>query len=222
MRRSVTFRFRFVRQRSMQYATNLKNFASLKKLGIAAWLMVVIAGMLALIDYSQAPGAQAETTSEWPVGSTIQPDPDQPTLIMFVHPRCACSRSSLNQLARILADGRFAANVQFVFYCPNGEPETWAYTGLWNLAGKLTNTRHVIDLDGAEAKRFGATTSGHAFVFSSTGQRVFSGGITNGRSHEGDSIPAETVRQILRGETVQRTDWPAYGCPIASDSGVAQ
>ena len=183
------------------------------------WLTVIIAGLLLLIDYSSAPGITHDGVRKWPGGSVISRAEGLPSLVMFLHPRCACSRAGLNELARLLADCRNAVAVRAVFFCPDGESETWAHTDLWHLATRLSDAPPLIDYEGREATRFGATTSGHVLLFAPQGQRLYSGGITSGRGHEGDNFGCQAIRNLLDGVPVKRATFPVYGCPLLMRPG---
>lgn len=67
----------------------------------AAWLSTVVFGMYYLAEYSATPGAVGSSVSRWPSGSTLSLNKDSPTLVMIAHPRCACTRASLEELAVI-------------------------------------------------------------------------------------------------------------------------
>jgi len=73
----------------------------------------------------------------------------------------------------------------------------------------------TLDLTGAEARRFHVATSGQVLLYDAAGALQFSGGITVGRGHAGDSDGSDSINAVLRGDTpaVRRT--PVYGCSIA-------
>ena len=184
---------------------------------ILAWLVMVCVGMLLLIDYSSAPGTTNFNSDSWPNNSEISRGVRVPTLIMFLHPRCPCSRASLNELARLLADRHGTVAIRTVFFCPDGESEAWAQTGHWDLAARLSDDQPIVDLQGREAGRFGASTSGYVCLFSQTGKRLFGGGITSGRGHEGENLGSQAVQQLLDGTNTEPVSYPVYGCPIQSN-----
>ena len=51
-------------------------------------------------------------SQRWPPSSQIPLDQTSPTLLLFLHPRCPCSRSSLAELERLLA---FASKREGIF-----------------------------------------------------------------------------------------------------------
>src|SRR5947207_2009112 len=94
------------------------------------WLLAASAGAWGLLKYENTPGTADETPSQWPSESRVARQPDRPTLLMFMHPRCPCSRASLEELNRLLThcEGTVATHVLFVQ--PRGAPEDWTETTL--------------------------------------------------------------------------------------------
>src|SRR5207245_55082 len=122
---------------------------------------------------------------------------------MVVHPHCPCSRASIEELAQIMTrcQGRLSSHVFFVkpIQCAQG----WERTPLWDRAADILGVTVSCDEAGAEARRFGAATSGQVLLYQPDGTLVFSGGITLTRGHEGDNPGREAVIRFLtegRGE----------------------
>src|ERR1700677_3560971 len=63
-----------------------------------AWLAAVLGGTILMARYSNIPGNDGAAPKVWPTESQIPLDAHRPTLVMFVHPRCACTRASLGEL----------------------------------------------------------------------------------------------------------------------------
>ncbi len=53
------------------------------------------------------------------------------------------------------------------------------------------------DDDGAEAKRFGAETSGQTLLYDERGTLAFSGGITGSRGHAGDNAGRASLLALI-------------------------
>jgi hypothetical protein len=145
-----------------------------------------------------------------------------PTLLMFAHPRCPCTRATLSELARVMArtGGRMHASVEFIV--PPGEDPQWAQTDLWRSAAAIPETQVRLDTGGTEARRFGSATSGQVLVYDAAGRLCFAGGITAGRGHAGDNSGEDAVVAIANGGTGPLSHMPVYGCPLASPSAVAE
>src|SRR5215472_16789844 len=68
-----------------------------------AWFGACFIGFKDLFDYGQAEGPKACPPAQWPAGSKLQLKADGPTLVMFAHPKCPCTRSSIGELAELMA-----------------------------------------------------------------------------------------------------------------------
>jgi hypothetical protein len=150
----------------------------------------------------------------WPEASRLERDRSQPVLVMFIHPHCSCSRASLGELERLIAEcqGRFRAHLLFIQ--PDGTPAGWADTDLWRRAAAIPGANVSLDAAGAEARRFGSETSGHVVLYAPDGRLLFHGGITIARGHEGDSPGRAALRSLLRGEDTTPALVPVFGCAL--------
>ena len=180
---------------------------------VALWIAVVVGALAGLWVYKLRPGTPAELRPSWPAGSSLAASHDRPTLIMFAHPRCVCTRASLAELRAV--QSRFAGRIAtyVVFMHPAGSTADWSHTDTWDTASSLAGVRVVADTDGLEAERFGATTSGHVVLYDRSGSLLFSGGITPGRGHEGDGPQLDQLTRLIERETAGAV---AAGSPTAS------
>jgi hypothetical protein len=79
-----------------------------------------------------------------------------------------------------------------------------------------------MDTDGREARRFGAATSGQAYLYDQSGCCLFAGGITPLRGHEGDNPGMSAILSWILEARAESTTWPVTGCPLFdSDVGSA-
>lgn len=181
---------------------------------IAFWGMLAIGGALALEYYAAAPGDPGTPVERWPSASNLPRSADRFTLVMFLHPRCPCSQASLTELSRLLTRAGTRHETLIVFTRPPGLD--FAHDGaLWERAVAMEGVTVVEDKAGEEALRFGAMTSGHTLLFDTSGRRVFTGGITPARGHEGDNAGAHAITEILRqAQTTAGFDTPVYGCSL--------
>jgi hypothetical protein len=183
-------------------------------LGVGLWIAAVFSGVLALTVHSNSPGESTAISHDAPTHPDIVLSADQFTLMMFVHPHCPCSHASMHELARIRSQHPNDVHVQVWFYCPENKPESWVHTALWDLAFQTASQEPLVDHDGRIAADLGVQTSGHALLFASDGELLFSGGITSSRGHEGDSVNAQTLGRLLRAESAEFVQYPVFGCPI--------
>jgi hypothetical protein len=182
------------------------------------WLSLVCAGMVALWLYSTTPGKDGEPPARWPTSSSLQRRAEASTLLMFVHPKCPCSRASIAGLAALLAHsgGRLCAKV--IFLQPPGETDSWVHTGLWHAASELPGTEIISDPDSRETKLFHAAVSGETLVYDVSGHLRFHGGITVARGHIGDNAGCSAIECYANTGTLPLSRTPAFGCPLFSES----
>jgi hypothetical protein len=180
----------------------------------ALWLVAACAGFAFVSRYQASPGSTGATPSQWPQQSAVILDHERPTLLMFAHPKCPCTRASLEELNRLLArsNGRIAAHV--VLLQPSTEDAKWSETGLRETAAAIPGVTVHPDRDGQLAQAFGAKTSGFVTLFDSHGQLLFKGGITNSRGHAGDNPGADSIVSFLDGTRTNLSQTPVYGCGL--------
>lgn len=187
-------------------------------LSIIVWLSAVAAGLVSVLRYEYTPGAAAQAPPRWPVASGLPLAGDRPTLLMVIHPRCPCTSASLAELERVLSRHPGRARVTLLFVHPVGAGAEWKLTDSWQKAGQLPGfTERLLDPDGRRAACFGARTSGQAYLYSPTGELLFSGGLTGSRGHEGENEGSLALARLLQDQKNQGTTvlTEVYGCPAA-------
>jgi hypothetical protein len=97
---------------------------------------------------------------------------------------------------------------------PETADTSWSDTDTMALAKKLDGARVFVDRDGVEAARFGATTSGTVMLFDASGIRLYAGGITGSRGHEGANAGRDCLEQLLRGSSHAARQIPTFGCRL--------
>jgi hypothetical protein len=181
---------------------------------VLLWAGTIAVGMGALIQHDLRPAPSVKISSQWPKSVVVRRDADRPTLVMSVHPQCPCSRASLHELEILLARSgeRVAARVLFVQ--PAGAPANWTQTDLWRQASEIPGVTVLIDHDGSDSRAFGAQTSGQVALYDPHGTLLFSGGITDGRGHEGDSAGLAAIIDLLYGREPATRLTPVFGCSL--------
>ncbi|MDJ0976569.1 MAG: hypothetical protein QNJ98_19085 [Planctomycetota bacterium] len=169
---------------------------------VGVWLVATLAGFAWLAAYQGAPGPTADA-GDWPTTSALEV-PTGPTLLLFLHPECACSRATIAELNRLLPRLAEQPAVQIVM---SGVGDT-----ITPLAAAVPGARMHHDPGATEARRFGATTSGHLFVYDRVGRLGFHGGITRARAHEGPNDGVEAVVGLLQGNASGTVVTPVFGC----------
>jgi hypothetical protein len=179
----------------------------------AAWLLMIGGGLSLLWDYENSSGPNVIPPSRWPLDSNIDLASDRATLIMLAHPHCPCTRASIGELARLMAQAQGRVTAYALFVKPDGSSDDWEKTDLWQSAASIPGVNVVVD-DGIEAQRFHAATSGQTVLYDAEGQLLFSGGITGSRGHSGDNAGRSAIVSLLNTGEAERADTAVFGCPL--------
>ncbi len=181
----------------------------------AIWLLMGCAGLVAMLHHEKLAGAAGDPPKQWPPNSSIADN--GATLIMFAHPHCPCTRASIGELALLMAQcqGKLAAHV--CFSEPEGEDADWVKTDLWRAAESIPGVTVHADLNGVEARRFHASTSGQTVLYSA-GHLLFAGGITAGRGHSGDNPGRDAILALLAAPADKEARTAVYGCALADEN----
>lgn len=183
---------------------------------IATWAILTGIGFVWLTDYSARPGKPANVSHKLPKGIFAEPGKNLPKLLLFIHPRCPCSRATLNELARLVADRQAsAAEIRVFFYKPADKPGEWVETDLWENAKSIPGVE-VSLMSEEEIEKFGVVTSGQAILYDAAEEIVFSGGITVGRGHEGKSLGRAAIENYLENGEISIRETPVFGCLLTS------
>ena len=178
------------------------------------WIAAVAAGLFGLQLYESNPGVSAAAPARWPPDCPLTREPGRPVLLMFAHPRCPCTAASIDELAHLMTHCQGRVKVHVLFVRPPGTPEGWEKAARWHQAAAIPGVHVAADIEAAEARRFGAATSGQVLLFGPDGQRLYSGGITAARGHAGGNLGRQAVLALIRGETAQPAQFPVFGCAL--------
>jgi hypothetical protein len=177
-----------------------------------AWAASAVVGARALLKYESQPGKVGLIASAWPANSTIALAKGMPTLVMFAHPQCPCTRASVDELSQIMARSQGKVRTYVLFYAPRESGADWENSETRRTAAQIPGVTVLSDVDGAEAERFGAETSGHAFLFTASGHLLFNGGITASRGHSGDNAGEDAIVSLINGRANSRAQTFVFGC----------
>lgn len=177
---------------------------------ITCWVVGVGALAVPAMRHQYTPGV-ASDAGTWPATSAQRPAADGLTLVLVAHARCPCAWASLDELEQVLTRAP-RLHARIVVVTP---PGVGADEALARRAARLPGAVVIAD-DGAEATRFGVSTSGHVLLFDPAGTLRFSGGITPSRGHRGDNAGLEAVIALAHDHVPSVANAPVYGCPLAS------
>jgi hypothetical protein len=190
-------------------------------LAAALWIVGIGAGIRQVYLFETTAGAVGSTPLTWPGSSGVVRSPGQSTVVMLMHPQCSCSSASLSELREIMARVRAPTVAWVLFVQSAATPES----STWREATRIPGVRVAVDLEGVEAARFGALTSGHTVVYDAAGRLRFAGGITGARGHGGESMARRQVLAALEDALAEKSPhWETlrhwvFGCPLSDDSG---
>lgn len=183
-------------------------------LAASLWLACAGVGLYFVWAYDNAPGLAAHAPRAWPTRTSLVRAENRPTLVLLAHPQCDCTRATLGELAEVLARTSEPPKTYVLFLRPTTFAAGWEQTSLWQTARSLPNVTVLRDDDGAEARQFGAETSGQTLLYDERGLLAFSGGITGARGHAGDNSGRASLLALLSRTQNERRGSNVFGCPL--------
>lgn len=183
----------------------------------ALWAVSVALGMVGLWKFKLTPAPLGKAPSTWPDDSALPRSPDVATLVMLAHPKCPCTRASLQELAALMSERSAGMTAQVLFVRPHDVPYGWEESDTWRQAAAIPGVAVARDDDGVEARRFGATVSGHTVVYDRAGHLLFQGGITNARGHAGGNVGRDRILSLVTRGSADRRDSPTFGCELGNE-----
>ncbi len=190
---------------------------------ICLWLVLSGAALFVMADYGNEPGEAGSAPDIWPAALSggIVPAPGKPTVVLFAHPLCPCTRATLVELESLTNRLYGLFDLHVLFYEPtdvSGMPEIWAATDLKRMAAKLPGTQLHSDVDGELAKYFGAYTSGQVLLYGTNNRLRFAGGITPSRGHSGENPGRSTLISSIMNDAgvdpLAPVLNPVFGCAL--------
>jgi hypothetical protein len=187
------------------------------------WIALVVSwgaatgwGLWKALEYESAVAVVKTPPCQWPGNCAIARDAQRSTLLVFVHPKCPCTRATIRELERLLARHRGRVAVRIIVLKPVGAPTGFEQTNLLAHLGPFPDLQIVVDEGGMYHRQFQASTSGECFLYDVQSQLVFHGGLTPYRGHEGPSAGQSAIVALLRNQTALHDSSPVFGCPLES------
>src|SRR2546426_7595534 len=97
----------------------------------AAPVMAAAVGFARLWKYENTAGVAAQAPSLWPGSTLVDCHSGLSTVVMLIHPRCPCSKASVEELGRIMAHCHGELTATVLMIRPEGAPKGWEQTDLW-------------------------------------------------------------------------------------------
>lgn len=139
-------------------------------------------------------------------------------LLVFLHPRCPCSRATVVELDRIAQRAGERVSIRaFVLADPAiGEAGPGAST--WDRVAAIPGAAVEADPGGARAREFGVETSGTVLLYGAGGELLFDGGITAARGHEGANGSTAALLERIELGRGGRVSTPVFGCALGASA----
>ena len=186
----------------------------------AFWFAAICFGSVALLRYENRPSEANVALGRWPSQSKLSLNENLPTLILFGHPKCPCTRATLGELSLLIARCSKKVAATVIFTKPADVGDKWVDTDLWRSAEAIPGVTVLRDDSGSEARRFGAVTSGEVMLYARDGRLLFHGGITDARGHSGDNEGRAAIVLLLEGKPCNTTTTPVFGCRLFAGHSV--
>jgi hypothetical protein len=192
------------------------------------WLSSIVVGFWILLEHNTDPGRVSSAIDELNttlVRSYVEPIPAEYLadfvpeagtvhVIMALHPKCPCTRTTLAELEHVLALQKERAKCTFLVTLPSNESMSWIDTDTVTFAKKLPTAEIVIDVDSERANQLDLLNSGALLLLHSNGTVSFRGGITSGRTCSVENPGSRAVSDLLRGDVVDPITTPVFGCSL--------
>jgi hypothetical protein len=191
-----------------------KAFISLLTVVYAIWIGLLLIGHTVLFEYELTAGPLSKSKQIFPDRSSIQLTHSRQNLILFLHPACPCSAATVDEFRDLMRQGKKDSVGTVVFFMPREKESEWSVAPIISSVKRIPNVSLLYDADGSQAELFGATTSGHLFLYDGRGILQFSGGITGSRGHTGDNQYFEMAKRTIVCKSPKFVTAPVFGCSL--------
>ena len=178
--------------------------------------LFVLGGMGGLVLYEMKAGPQKAAPTALNSTSKTSRGPDLPSLLVFMHPMCPCTNATVSELEKIRSSTAGKLKITMFVSTPEIPADAWLTSPTVERARAIQGVQVEADRGGFVAHKFGAMTSGFTVLYDQAGKKVFQGGITSSRGHEGDCAGTDTINQFVLRGTVPTRRTPVYGCALGS------
>lgn len=208
--------------------------SQLRAIFVTTWsVLTVVCFFVVLPSVGKDQSFSSGLSADWPDSTKLARPTSTGHLIVFVHPYCPCTRATLKNLDEVLDSTKLpvsiiqlrTASLESV-HSPISSIASIASNNGWDL---------ILDDEGVEANKFGATTSGECMLFDSEGALLFAGGITASRGHLGNNQGLASLKDLIEklcSETIGQNNpletnslgsskwaqFPTFGCPLFSET----
>ena len=181
---------------------------------VAAWVFCVGFGSYVLLVFSARAAVTSTAPSSIPFNTKLVTTSNTPSLMVFLHPHCPCSKSTIEQLRKLLTTTETRIDCHVLFVIPAGAPCNWEKGSLFDEVKTIQGVDTFIDIDGCEATRLSAVASGEVLLYDNSNHLTFHGGITPSRGQVGDNVGSKSISNLLRSNSTACRECPVFGCPL--------
>ncbi len=189
-------------------------FVSLLLVVYTIWIGLLLIGHTVLFEYELTAGPLSNSKRIFPDKGSVQLTHSRQNLILFLHPACPCSVATVDEFRDLMRQGEKDSVGTVVFFMPHGKEGEWSMLPIITSVRRIPNVSILFDADSSQADLFGATTSGHVFLYDGRGILQFSGGITGSRGHTGDNQYFELAKKTILCKSPKYTTTPVFGCSL--------
>lgn len=189
-------------------------FVSLLVVVYGIWAGLLFTGHLVLFEYEMTAGPLGNSKRIFPEKSSVQLTHGRQNIILFLHPACPCSAASVDEFHELMREGENDSVGKVVFFMPVDRESEWSLLPLISSVKRIPNVSVTYDATGDQAELFGATTSGHVFIYDARGILQFSGGITASRGHTGDNKNLDIAKNTIIARSPKFATTPVFGCSL--------
>jgi len=144
-------------------------------------------------------------------GPVLAKRSDRVRLLLAVHTMCPCSSATLKNILGLSQTERNRLDITIVVTGPGATPNSSAQNVC--LARSIQGANLVFCSESEAVRIYHARTSGQAFIYALSGKLVFSGGLTESRGTQGDSVGMNALHLAIQGKACPATA-PVYGCAL--------
>lgn len=202
---------------------------------LALWLIALIPAGKKLMAFEWTTGATGATPSHLSgsaIRGSLSPDGSREALLVVaIHPLCSCTRATLKELEESAPTWKQPYRTTFLIY--KAKPQATASDFDWHRAAYIREAQQALhaevvdDLNGEQAAKLGALTSGEVLLYSAADQHgsrrlLFSGGVTAGRGMEGENGSIASLERSINAQPINASitqaeaHTPVYGCGLAA------
>jgi hypothetical protein len=195
---------------------------------LALWLIALVPAAATLLRFEWTSGATglAPTRLTTSLSKGVsQKDGREALLVVAIHPLCSCTRATLKELEDSAPTWKQPYRTTFLIYQAKSAVTSdfdWHRAVYIREAQQALHAEVIEDLNGEQAAKLGALTSGEVLLYSAPDQQnsrrlLFSGGVTAGRGMEGENGGIASLEHAINSSNTQaEAHAPVYGCGLAA------